>query len=403
MGNRNMNPLQNNNLNINGEGNEQNLIQEEQNQIIQERATTKKVLAVRLPVYLKKQTLQLQQDAVFQEKCYIQFRYDSLVNLDCYINFNVTQKTSNHNIHNNDKNHKLSYSPSLNLTHKSIYAPNLPSGENVEFFNKDAFIDLNYYFTNKTESAQSYDVSIEFVPKFPPGSPELSDNNEIIFVTLCNFEKHKLDNKYEIKCVLQRLRTHGMWIDFHDIFDSSLDNGLCLICCSVIRNTVFLPCKHAACCDKCGSEIKLRFKPCPICKTPIDDLLIIDSDEKKYEGDFLDDDDEPVDDFKNDNDENILAPGIHIINENENNNIIVNDNNNLINNNIIINDNNNLINNNFTVNDNNNLINNNIIVNDNNNNLINNNIGENNNNNQDTNIITIDDDKYTLFTDNGNN
>ena len=374
MGNRNMNPLQNNGLNINGEGNEQHLIQEEQNQIIQERATTKKVLAVRLPVYLKKQTLQLEQDAIFQEKCYIKFHYDSLVNLDCYINFNVTQRTSSHNIHNNDKNHKLSYSPSLNLTHKSIYAPNLPSGENVEFFNKDAFIDLNYYFTNKTESAQSYDVSIEFVPKFPPGSPELSDNNEIIFVTLCNFERHKLDNKYELKCVLQRLRTHGMWIDFHDIFDSSLDNGLCLICCSVIRNTVFLPCKHAACCDKCGSEIKLRFKPCPICKTPIDDLLIIDSDEKKYEGDLLDDDD-PTEDFKNDKDENILVPGIHNENENENNNIIVNDNNNLINNDIIVNDNNN---------------------------LINNNIGE-NNNNQDNNILNIDQDKYTLFTDNGNN
>ena len=43
MGNRNINPLQNNALNINGEGNEQNLIPvEEQNQIIQERATTKK-------------------------------------------------------------------------------------------------------------------------------------------------------------------------------------------------------------------------------------------------------------------------------------------------------------------------------------------------------------------------
>lgn len=45
MGNRNMNGLQNNNgLNLNGEGNEQNLIpaEEQQNQIIQERATTKK-------------------------------------------------------------------------------------------------------------------------------------------------------------------------------------------------------------------------------------------------------------------------------------------------------------------------------------------------------------------------
>ena len=384
MGNRNMNPLQNNNpLNINGEGNEQNLIPvEEQNQIIQERTTTKKVLAVRLPVFLKKQTLVLQQDAIFQEKCYIQFHYDSLVNLDCYINFNVTKQTSNHNIHHKEKNHKLSYSPSLNLTHKGIYIPNLPSGENVEFFNKEAFIDLNYFFINKLEAAQSYDVSIEFVPKFPPGSPEISDNNEIVFVSLCNFEKHKIDNKYEIKCILQRLRTHDMWIDFHDIFDSSLDNGLCLICCSVIRNTVFLPCYHAACCDKCGSEIKLRFKPCPICKTPIDDLLIIDSDEKKYEGDLLDDDND-FEDYKNNDVENILIPELH--NENENNIITTNNNNSLVNNNII---DTNLNNDNIIVNDINNLINNNI---------------EGNDNNQNNNNISFEDNNFNLFTDNGNN
>ena len=370
MGNRQLNPLQNNNmLNLNGEGNDQNLIPvEEQNQIIQERATTKKVLAVRLPVYLKKQTLKLQQDAVFQEKCYIQFHYDALVNLDCYINFNVTQKTSNQNIHHNDKNHKLSYSPSLNLTNKALFIPDLPSGENVQFFNKEAFIDLNYYFTNKTDSAQSYDISIEFVPKFSPGSPELADNNEIIFVSLCNFEKHKLDNRYEIKCSLQRLRTHGMWIDFHDIFDSSLEGGLCLICCSVVRNTVFLPCKHAACCDKCGSEIKLRFKPCPICKTPIDDLLIIDSDEKKYEGDLLDDDN-LTEDLKNDDAENILPRTQSDFQQgNDANNIIVNDN--LINNNII--ENNNLIKNNIV--DNNNQNNNILNIEENSNLLVDNNI-----------------------------
>ena len=74
----------------------------------------------------------------------------------------------------------------------------------------------------------------------------------------------------------------------------------CLICCSIVRNTIFLPCKHAACCDKCGSEIKLRFKPCPICKTPIDDLLIVDSDEKKFEGDadIIDVDENVMDDEK---------------------------------------------------------------------------------------------------------
>ena len=380
MGNRNINPLQNNALNINGEGNEQNLIPvEEQNQIIQERATTKKILAVRLPVYLKKETLSLHQDAVSKDKWYIKFHYDSLVNLDCYINFNASQKSNQ--LHKHDKReHNLSYSPSLNLANKGIIIKNLPSGENVEFSNEKAFIDINDYFNIKTDSNSTYDLCIEFVPIFPPGSPELSDNNEIIFVSLCNFEKHRENNSYEIKCHLQRLRTHGMWIDFHDIFDSSLDGGLCLVCCSVIRNTIFLPCKHAACCDHCGSEIKLRFKPCPICKTPIDDLLIIDSDEKKYEGNILDIDDENNIDEENNNNngENNIEPEMN----NDNNNIInVNENLNV-----------NLINNNNDNNNNNNIDNNNIIdnnINNNDNNINNNNINnnDNNNNENDYNIL----------------
>ena len=363
MGNRNMNGLQNNNgLNLNGEGNEQNLIpaEEQQNQIIQERATTKKILAVRLPVILRKQSLTLEEDAVTQNKWYIKFNYDSLVNLDCYIYFNVSQKSINQTIHNSLKNHNLAYFPSTNLSSKGICIKNLTRGENMAFFNKDAFIDLNYYFNSKLEIVNSFDVCIEFAPIFPPGSPELADNNEIIFVSLCNFEKHKDDNSYVIKCALQRLRTHNYWIDFHDIFDNALEGGLCLICCSAIRNTIFLPCKHAGCCDKCGSEIKLRFKPCPICKTPIDDLLIIDSDEKKIDGDIVESD------VDTSNNNNILPDMSHTesnnendiiidINERNNNDVAIESetkpDNNDNNNNNINNENNNEINNNIEEND----------------------------------------------------
>ena len=328
MGNRNMNGLQNNMLNINGEGNEQNLIPvEEQNQIIQERATTKKILAVRMPVYLKKETLSLQQDEVSQNKWFIKFHYDSLVNCDCYINFNVSEKS---NLHRHEKKeHILSYFPSSNLENKGIVIKNLPNGENVEFLNEEAYIDINEYFSLRTELPTNYDLCIELVPIFPPGSPELSDGNEIIFVSLCHFERHNnANNLYEIKCNLQRLRQHGFWIDLNDIFDSSLEGGLCLICCSVVRNTIFLPCKHAACCEHCGSEIKLRFKPCPICKTPIDDLLIIDSDEKKFEDDDLLDVDENnennIDNVIKDNSNNEENNNILTINENRNNNLIRN-------------------------------------------------------------------------------
>ena len=288
MGARNINALHNdmneeninNIININeGEDNQQNLIPiAEQNHLVQERTTSKKILAARLPSNLDKKTLSLEFDSLSHDKAYIKFNYDSLFDLDCYINFNVSEKEM---FSNKNNNHKLAYSPSANLADKELYFNGLKSGENIELFDKNTFINIRSYFSERIENQNYYDVCIEFVPLFPPGSPELADNNEIILVTLCNFERHQDEDTYIIKCIKQRLRTHKIWIELYDIFDSALEGGLCIICCSERRNTIFLPCKHACCCTKCGSEIKYRFKPCPICKTPIDDLLIINSDEKK--------------------------------------------------------------------------------------------------------------------------
>ena len=329
MGARNINALNNDNndpenindiININEEenGNQQNLIPiEEQNQIVQERAISKKILSARLPSNLDKKTLSLEQDSISSDKFFIKFYYDSLFDLDCYINFNVTEKSD---ISEKNKNYKLSYTPSDNFIDKEIYIKGLKNGENQEFYNKEAFIDMKNYYEEKNENQNSFDICIEFVPLFPPESPEIADNNEIVFVTLCNFERHQDENTYLIKCVKQRIRTHKIWIDLFDIFDTSLDGGLCLICCSEKRNTIFLPCKHACCCNKCGSEIKYRFKPCPICKTPIDDLLIVNSDEKKIK---IENEEDNIDSENFDNIENNLI-------NTESNNVRINDTNNVI-------------------------------------------------------------------------
>ena len=66
-----------------------------------------------------------------------------------------------------------------------------------------------------------------------------------------------------------------------NIYNSSLDNGECLICCTNLRNTVFLPCKHACTCNTCAHSLKMRNNPCPICKNPIKDLLILEVDDVK--------------------------------------------------------------------------------------------------------------------------
>ena len=74
-----------------------------------------------------------------------------------------------------------------------------------------------------------------------------------------------------------------MWIDLHDIYNSSLERGECLICCSISTNTIFLPCNHACTCNSCAHSLKMRNSPCPICKKQINDIVILEVDEKLKE------------------------------------------------------------------------------------------------------------------------
>ena len=250
MGNRNANDDQNNNVNINGGVHEHILIQNENNNNQQkiDPPSVKKIYAVRNPFSIKKTSLVLEKDAGPTNLYYIKFNYDSLVNFNCYINFEVSKNHSKPLIPkeiSNSDNYILSYIPSDNFVAKSIAIKNLPKGENKEFFEKDAVIDIDYFKNNKSQNENNketvYDVSIEVVPIID----ENSDNkNEIVYLSLCNLEqKEELErHPHCLKIESQKLKTFGMWIEIHDIYNSSLDNGECLICCSALRNTIFLPC-----------------------------------------------------------------------------------------------------------------------------------------------------------------
>ena len=310
MGNNNQNE-QNNNENIIGGVHEQILNGTENNNNIRQKLdppSVKKIPSVRNPFAIKKNSLILEKDAGPTNVYYIKFNYDSLVNFNCYINFEVTKNPLKPLVPKeipNSENYILSYTPSINFVSKSIVIKNLPKGENMEFFEKDAVIDIDYFKTNKSQNINSkepvYDLSIELVPIIE----ENSDNkNEIVYLSLCNLEqKEDLErHPHCLKIELQKLKTFGMWIDIHDIYNSSLDNGECLICCSALRNTIFLPCYHACTCNTCAHSLKMRNNPCPICKNPIKDLLILEVEEKN--------------ELKNDD----------IIDVNENNNLINNNN-----------------------------------------------------------------------------
>ena len=326
MGNRNANDEQNNNININEGVHEHILIQNDNNnpQAKIDPPSVKKVFAVRNPIFIKKPSLLLEKDAGPTNLYYIKFNYDSLVNFNCYINFDVTKNPSKPLIPKeipNSDNYILSYTPSNNFVSKSIAIKNLPKGENMEFFEKDAVIDIDYFKNNKSQNENNketvYDVSIELVPIID----ENSDNkNEIVYLSLCNLEqKEDLErHPHCLKIELQKLKTFGMWIEIHDIYNSSLDNGECLICCSALRNTIFLPCYHACTCNTCAHSLKMRNNPCPICKNPIKDLLILEVEDEKVTNFNVNNID--LEDEKNE------LKSADVIDINENNNIINNNN-----------------------------------------------------------------------------
>lgn len=270
------------NNNGNQENQEQNngrdelLVENEQNnnEPIIDPTALKNIIAVRNPFMIKKTSLSLEKDSVDENKLYIKFIYSSLVDFNCYINFNVSRNTSKSLASKKDENYNLSYKPSDNFVQKSIEIKNVPKGDNLEFFEEKAVIDLNYLKTNKSKNNDKiYDVCIELVPV--DDDDDSKDKNEIVFVTLCNLEQD------ELKIELQKLKTYGIWIDVYDIYNSSLENGECVICCADMRSCIFLPCRHACTCKACAHHLKMRNSACPICKKKIKDLLFLKVNEKE--------------------------------------------------------------------------------------------------------------------------
>ena len=227
----------------------------------------KQIKLLRNPFSIKKTSLILERDAVDENKYYIKFTYDSIVNFDCYINFNVSRNADKSSGSKNLNDYVLSYKPSNNFVSKSIAIKNLPKGFNQEFFDQKAVIDMNYFNAKKSNhnDDNTFDVSIELVEI----NNDIKNKPEIAFVTVCNLEQN------EFRIELQKLKIYDLWISVLDIYNSSLDNGECVICCTDTRNTIFMPCRHACTCNACANLLKMRNSACPICKSKIRDLLIV--------------------------------------------------------------------------------------------------------------------------------
>ena len=287
--NNNQLNLINNDDNVNEN---QNLNEDEENEeiaieknfdtlYIKELGFEEQIFHAKNPVLLLKETLALEMDQSLNKKYFIKFKYDSLVNFDCHINFKVVKnplkKALNKLVNVQGERYILSYI-SVNPLNKQIIVKNLPKGENMDFSNENAFIDIDVFNELSDEFGiykKEYDISIEIVPILDKNSEDFKDKNEIVFVNLCNLGVH--NGHYVIKTVSQRFKIYGLWMELFDVFDSS-NNGLCMICYNKKCNTIILPCNHSFACLLCANHIKQNEKKCPICKNDVKDIIIVNLD-----------------------------------------------------------------------------------------------------------------------------
>ena len=235
------------------------------------------IISVKNPFYLLKETISLEKD-VLKNIYYIKFKYDSLVNFNCYINFNVIKNKKRKHLKQKEK-HELCYIPTSSFSEKQILIEKLKSGKNVEFFEKEAFLDYEYFEEKVNqdeikEDEEKFDIGIEFTPIYEKGTNEYENKNEIVFVSLFHIEMK--NDELEIKCASQKLKKHKFWFVLKDIYDGAINNGKCIICYSNYRNTIFLGCRHSCCCQTCSAS--LSPKDCPLCKNHIQDIVCLDSD-----------------------------------------------------------------------------------------------------------------------------
>lgn len=52
----------------------------------------------------------------------------------------------------------------------------------------------------------------------------------------------------------------------------------CCICLDAAKDRVFLPCRHMCCCEGCAASVQDTKQPCPICRTPIAEIVLFDAE-----------------------------------------------------------------------------------------------------------------------------
>lgn len=105
-------------------------------------------------------------------------------------------------------------------------------------------------------------------------------NLEFILSTFCKIISNNNDlNQCKIKSLFQQCKLLSSdWYRLEDIYGLTTEDKLCEICCTNNKNTYFVPCKHSYACKDCAIMLRIKGNGCPICRKPISDSIVLQTD-----------------------------------------------------------------------------------------------------------------------------
>jgi len=217
------------------------------------------------PIIFDKNSIKFEQDAYESNKKYICFNYSSerQIFANFYLNSSFNFQPVN-----------LSYYTPSEHFKNIILKSSLEPGKNVNFLDKNVFIDIDYFLKNKSYDKNLFDVIIELF------TYALNSNNtqvECILSTFCKINYISSNKSFEIKSICQKCKIfNNDWYNIEDIYGLNSDDSVCEICCSNKKNTFFIPCHHSFACQECAIMLRIKGNGCPICRQQISDSVVLE-------------------------------------------------------------------------------------------------------------------------------
>lgn len=126
------------------------------------------------------------------------------------------------------------------------------------------------------------------LPSLPPMHEQLGQPPPIApsraQITQAVLEKNN-EGHFQVKVIKQILWVDGVRYELRELYgiENSDERGIgnndtgkeCVICMTEPNDTVVLPCRHVCLCSECAKQLRLQSNKCPVCRHPIQELIVI--------------------------------------------------------------------------------------------------------------------------------